>query len=673
MSVIAAKRVIAGLVLLLSGFHGIGAIAQQRPLDEELKRFLFSERQAYTRLLDAESAAAYADSNIDVTYYKLDLTVTTSPEYLKGVVTVKAFSRTAGLQKVTLDLMQSMQVTGVKAGTKSLAFVQKPSTVDITLDRSYDAGEEFAFDISYEGRPGSSGFGSFAFSDHNGVPWVWTLSEPYGAKDWWPSKDHPTDKADSVDIWITCDAAFRAASNGRLVEVVDNGDGTRTYKWQERYPIATYLVSLAITNYETFSNWFRYSPTDSMEVVNYVLPEQLDKARQSLAAVVGQLQIYSNLFGPYPFLKEKYGHAQFGWGGGMEHQTMTSIGAFGSGLLAHELAHQWFGDKITCANWSSIWLNEGFATYSTGLYYEADRGKDAYRGYMNRLMTDARTAKGSIYVADTTDVHQLFAWPLVYAKGATVLHMLRHVLGDSVFFTAVRAYAADPQLVYGTAVTEDLQRVCEDVSGLDLGYFFSEWIYGQGYPHYSYSWSATPVGSAYEVRIELRQQAGEQPSFFVMPIDFELKSGTWDTTVVLFNDAPLQTYLLQIPQAPDTVLLDPDDWILKDVTLAGQVGTPPAGPPQTFGLEQNYPNPVVSGNTGGPALTTILFNLTQAAPVSLKLYDLLGREVATLAKGSYSAGRHRITFDASRLAAGVYFYRLKVNGESQTRSLVVQQ
>lgn len=649
------------------------AWSQQSALDDELKQLFLSEREAYLKLLRGAATESSADPNIDVTYYKLDLRITTAPEYLKGVVTVKAISQVDGLRQVTLDLMENLQVTAVQDGSTNLSFSQSPTTVEIVLDRSYDQGEMISFDIHYEGRPGRSGFGSFTFSDHDGVPWVWTLSEPYGAKDWWPSKDHPSDKADSVDVWVTCDASLQVASNGILVDVIDNGDGTRTYKWQERYPISTYLVSLAITNYETFSNWFRYSPTDSMEVVNYVLPERLDLAKERLPVVVRQLEIFSELFGEYPFLKEKYGHAQFGWGGGMEHQTMTSLGSFNSRLLAHELAHQWFGDKITCRTWPNIWLNEGFATYSTALYLEAEGGEAAYRGYMSRIMTDARLAQGPLYVADTSSVSGLFSWPLVYAKGATVLHMLRHVLGDSLFFDALRAYAQEPRLAYKTAVTEDFQQVCERVAQMDLDFFFYQWIYGEGYPRYDYSWTAGAAGDVYEVRIDLRQQpTAINPSFFVMPIDFSFASGAWDTTVTFYNDAPQQTFLVQLPQLPDTVLLDPEDWILKEVSLLGSVQDSTSRPPERFRLEQNYPNPVLAHEPSGPAVTSIVFYLAEPSTVNLTLYNVLGQEVEVLARGPYRAGRHQITLDASALVAGIYFYRLEVAGQSQMRTLVIR-
>jgi aminopeptidase N len=619
----------------------------------EEKRFLDSEGRRYQILMDAMRKPA-SDLNIDVKYYKLNISITTSPNYLRGVVTMKALSVVSNLASVTLDLMNIMTVDSVKTGTAKLSFTQQPATVTIMLDRNYGNGELVIVDIYYRGVPGSSGFGSFTFSSHAGTAWVYTLSEPYGAKDWWPCKDHPLDKADSVDIWVTVDSAFKVGSNGRLVAVIDNGDGTETHRWAERYPISTYLVSLATTNYSAFTNWFRYAPADSMPVLNYVLPEHLASAQATLPLTVGMLAIYSDKFGLYPFINEKYGHSEFGWGGGMEHQTMTSITGFGESLVAHELAHMWFGDMITCANWPNIWLNEGFATYSVAVYYEAKYGTANYWNYMNSQMNSALNAVGTIYVQDTSSVSSLFNSNLVYAKGASVLHMLRHVLGDTAFFKSLRTYASDPRFKYGTATTENFSEVCETVSGLSLGYFFNEWIYGGKYPAYTYSWRAIPdTDGGYLVPIKIHQTTGTtNPAFFTMPVDFRLAGAGLDTTFVLWNNLADQSFQVHVPLVPTTGQLDPNNWILKTATLTsvGEEGSP--GSPLSFSLDQNYPNPFNPG-------TTIWYRLPHKSTVELGVYNTLGQRVALLVHGEQEAGYHEVQFDGTGFSSGVYFYRME--------------
>jgi aminopeptidase N len=650
------------ILLSLQAFLVVG-IAQAQFLKpgytDEMEDLYEHEALRYQQMRDA-GATATADSNIDVTYYKLDLTITTSPNYLQGIVTVKSLSRVVDLSTITLDLVSTMTVDSVKMGNTRLNFVQYPTTVSINLDRSYGYGEMVVLNVYYRGTPVSTGYGSFEFGAHAGTPWVWTLSEPYGASDWWPCKDHPLDKADSTDIWITCNSAFKVGSNGKLVAVIDNGNGTKTHQWEERYPISTYLVSIALTNFAEFSNWFRYSPTDSMQVLNYVLPEQLSVALDSLPQTVEVLRIFSNLFGMYPFIQEKYGHSQMGRGGAMEHQTMTSTTSFSEYLIVHELAHQWFGDLITCANWSNLWLNEGFAKYSEGLYTEVKNGSAAYNAFMAGQADAAKNAVGPVHARDTVNLQELFDRPRVYNKGAMVLHMLRHVLGDSVFFQALRSYVNDPRFRFNVATTEGFQSVCESVSGKELSYFFNEWIYGEKFPRYAYEWSAKASGLAYEVTIQISQVTGTtNPAFFTMPIDFKVSTSGWDTTVVLFNSSNDQTFSFTVPHEPTSVALDPNMWILRDIEESLI--------PTRYTLEQNYPNPFNS-------TTTIVFSIPPVGirqDVSLRVYDLLGQEIAVLVKGVFLPGTYRATLDASGLASSVYYYRLKAGEFSGTRKLLL--
>ena len=641
-------------------------LPHQTGTDDEA--LLKSEARRYERLKEA-MARPVSDLNIDAKYYKLNLTITTSPNYLRGIVTMKATSRVPNLASVTLDLMNPLTVDSVKTGSTRLTFTQQPTTLTITLDRNYSSGELVTVDIYYRGVPGSSGFGSFSFSTHSGTPWVYTLSEPYGAKDWWPCKDHPSDKADSVDIWVTVDSTFKVGSEGKLVAVINNGNGTKTYRWAERYPISTYLVSMAITNFAEFTNWFKYSPTDSMPVLNYVLPEHLATAQANLPRTIDMLTIYSARYGLYPFINEKYGHSEFGWSGGMEHQTMTSIGGgsnpFSESIVAHELAHMWFGDMITCANWPNIWLNEGFATYSVAVYYEGKYGVSNYNSYMNSQMSSARSAVGTVYVQDTSSTGTLFNSNLVYAKGATVLHMLRHVLGDSIFFRSLRAYAYDPRFRYGVATTENFKEVCETVSGDSLRYFFNEWIYGQNYPRYTYSWRAVvDTNGGYIVPIRIQQTTGTtNPPFFTMPVDFRLTGAGLDTTVRLWNNAADQYFTVHVPTLPTAAQFDPNNWILKTATVAS-VDDRGTDKPGSFSLYQNYPNPF------NPT-TTISYRIRDRAPVVLKVFDVLGREVATLVNETQEPGEHAVAFDAGDLSSGVYYYQLRAGMLMQSRKMLV--
>jgi aminopeptidase N len=663
------------------------------PSPSEVEALQKNEREKSATVMLALQKPA-SDLNVDALYYKLDLRVTTSPNYLRGIVTARMRSLVAGLASVTLDLNDVMVVDSVKSGTTKLAYGRQPATLTIALDRTYGPGETVTFDIYYRGEPSSTGFGTFTFSSHAAAPWIYTLSEPYGAKDWWPCKDHPSDKADSVDVWVTVDSSLKVGSNGKLAGIRPNGDGTHTYQWAERYPISTYLVSMAISNYAEFTDWWKYSPADSMPVLNYVLPEHLASAQSNLPRTLDMLRIYSGAFGLYPFVKEKYGHSEFGWGGGMEHQTMTSLTGFSESLVAHELGHQWFGDMITCANWSNIWLNEGFATYCVAVYYEGRYGTLSYWSYINSQMSSARSAVGSVYVQDTLNLNTLFDNNLVYAKGATVLHMLRHVLGDSVFFRSLKSYAADPRLRFGVATTENLRQACEETSGKLLGYFFDEWIYGQSFPRYSFSWRAVPDSNGgFRAAIRITQSGTANPPFFTMPVDFQITGAGLDTTVVLWNDQADQTFSVHVPVLPSTGVLDPNNWILKTSTLisVGDVAIAPV--PDVIVLKQNYPNPFNPNTTigygvwslgaaGGHASGGIVNGQstivnqsasTGSSLVRLAVYDILGREVAVLVNEPKMPGEYTVTFNAAELPSGVYFYRLTAGGHTAAKKMLLMK
>lgn len=570
------KKLIFSVVLLSTLFSSQNLFAQNHRGFE--KALVQMEMNRYKSNLRRITTGTSATTIIDVKYYRLDVTITTTPQYLKGSVLMNAVSNQNNLSTISIDLMNQLHVDSVKVGSTTVSAVQSPSYFTVTLDRVYNQGELISVQIFYQGIPGSSGFGSFEYSTHSSVPWVWSLSEPYGAKDWWPCNDDPADKADSVDMFVTCDSTYKVGSNGKLISVNNNGNGTHTVHWHESYPISTYLVSVAITNYAEFSNWFKYTPTDSMQVLNYVLPEHLASAQSQLPKVVDELNIYSNLFGLYPFITEKYGHSEFGWGGGMEHETMTSLGGFNDWLTAHELAHQWFGDMITTRTWPNIWLNEGFATYCEHLYEEAEYGNASYWSGINSNMSDAKNATQSVYVLDTSNVGLVFDWNSVYAKGSVVLHMLRHVLGDSTFFHAMYNYAHDPRYRFGNATTADFQGVCETTSGKSLSYFFNEWVYGQSFPQYSTGWTVDSTGSGYLITIAVNQSTQtSNPSYFTMPIDFDFSASGWDTTITLFNNAQTQLFTVIVPHKPTSVQLDPSGWILKNNTPIIAFNPVPAG------------------------------------------------------------------------------------------------
>ena len=644
-------------MLILAGF----LYAQENQRDKIIK----SEQERHLRQMELSKIQYPGDSTIDVSYYGLDLIVTASPQYLIGKVIVNATVSASSISTTFLDLRAALTVDSVLINGTATKYTHASHKINIDLDRTYSQGESFSVKVFYQGVPGSSGFGSFEFGSHGGTPIIWTLSEPYGTPDWFPCKDTPADKADSSDVWITVADNFIAVANGTLISTTNNGNGTITYYWESRYPIAQYLISLAITNYQQYDTYFHYGINDSMLISHYVYPESFAGIKNLLDETDDMIAVFSDRYGLYPFVNERYGHAEMEWGGAMEHQTCSSMGFWGRGVVSHELAHQWYGDMITCADWHHIWLNEGFATYSEAVYLEDLSGKAAYDSQIQSEMNFAKTANGSIWVQDITSVGQIFNGARSYAKGATVLHMLRGIVGDSTFFDIMRAYSSDSAVSYGAATTEDFQRVAEVLYGSSLDYFLQEWIYGENYPKYTVEWSKSHIsGEMYEISLTITQTVNSNPSFFTMPVQVKFNTSLGDTTVTLFNNQQVQNFQFEINGDPQSISFDPGNWILK--TLQGVTEVDDAAIPREYSLEQNYPNPF------NPS-TKINFKLPQKEFVTVKVFNILGKEVAILINEQKEAGKHEVDFDASGLNSGVYFYRIDAGTFVETKKMILMK
>lgn len=499
-----------------------------------------------------------ADNRSDIRYCRLHWTVDPAVRYIKGEV-MTVCEPSEPVASLDFDFSAELSMDSILYHGQKLGFVRSGDILTVQFPGLLPPFVPDSVTFYYQGVPSSSGFGSFEQKDHKGVPCLWTLSQPYGAKDWWPCKHSLTDKIDSTDIFITCPVAYRAASNGVLMSETTDGNW-KTAHWKHRYPVPAYLIAFAVTNYEEFT---LYAPVgnETIPVVNYVYPESMEQAKEGILENIEHLQLFTQLFGPYPFHREKYGHAQFGWGGGMEHQTMSFVGSFGFDLLSHELAHQWFGDKLTCGSWEDIWLNEGFATYLTGLCYNFIKPEYWELYKTDRITKATAEPDGSVWVNDTSSVSRVFNSRLSYVKGAMLLHMLRWKMGDNAFFTALRNYANDPNLAYGYVRTPQLKAHLEAASGLNLDEFFADWYYGQGYPTYSVKWSKNQSN---EIKITLLQSTSH-PSvgFYEMPVPVLLTNGAEDTLLVLDHRFSGQTFSAKLRFAPTALRFDPEQWLVS--------------------------------------------------------------------------------------------------------------
>ncbi len=488
----------------------------------------------------------------DARYYALELTLAPTTHLLTGVVTMRAEIVGGPLTQIDVDLAANLTVSSVTSGGLPATFSRPGDLLQIDLDRAYDTGEVVELVMSYSGNPTGD---SFAWDSFGGKAMIWTLSEPFGARTWWPCKDYPEDKADSVDVHVNAPTTMLTASNGVLRDSGDNGTTAFSW-WHESHPIATYLVSIATHPYTLTTDWYHASPTDSTELRFYSFPSHASQNQQTEVKVKDMMGAFAGRYGPYPFADEKYGHAEFLWGGGMEHQTCSSMGFYGESVVAHELAHQWFGDDVTCKTFEHVWLNEGFATYSEALWEEQVGGHAAY---LDDMLLNQYFGPGTIYVPPTEDFNRIFDGNLSYAKASWVLHMLRHITGDTAFFQILQTYRA--QFSGQAATTEDFKGVAEAVSGLELDPFFTQWIYGEGAPIYSYTWTGTPNGGGYDVALHVDQlQSGQT---FDLPLDVRVTTQSGVESFVVSSSLAAQDFVLSVGAQPTNVELDPDHWILR--------------------------------------------------------------------------------------------------------------
>ena len=485
-----------------------------------------------------------------------------------------------------------------------------PSTTTrvVTLNGTYAVGERFILTISYTGGSVSRGFGSIDVGTHGGgTPVVATLSEAYYAYTWWPCKDGdtfvPGDNSDkfTMDFYLTTPNSYVVPSNGlQMGAPVNLGGGRLKYHWHTDYPTSTYLVSFAATNYNTWSQTYNY-PGGSMPVEFFLYPgSDTPGNRAAWEKCIDMLGVFRDVFGEYPFINEKYGHYQFNFGGGMEHQTMTGLGTVNESVVAHELGHQWWGDMITCKNWNSIYLNEGFATYSECLWAERKTGTPNFAAYKAAVLGEKPgSVGGTVYVSDagTADMNTIFSGTNSYSKGCWVLHMLRGVVGDAAFFEILADYRAAYE--FSSATAQEFAALASSSSGQDLSTFFDQWVMKPGAPTYQYGWQSANVNGQNYLLAHINQihtDAG-YPRVFEMPVPLHLTIGGSPQIVTVINDGNgvnenpqldegAEWFVVPVSGVVTALAFDPDEWILRLAAPSSVAYVP--GPPKVV---QTVPPP----------------------------------------------------------------------------------
>ncbi len=645
---------VPGLLLVLSAPAWAQDAAKEGPLRGDGKAVLSRAHPGIPGELLQPRVGDERDADTDVLHYFLDIELSPETQWLGGSNTMTVRSLIDNLTTFHFRLDSILDITEMRIGQTAVSWthIDNP-TVEVTLDRAYQADEQFDLYVAYSGHPHAGGWGSIQFGFR--PPGVWsafTVSQPWFAYTWWPAKDDLRDKT-TADFWITVHPNMIVASNGALQGVDDLGLGRSRYRWRTVYETDDYLYCFGATNYTEFGTTWEYQDRQ-MPLQFYILPESDTPGHRAKWLATSQmLTTYSDLFGIYPFVDEKYGMLEwFDWMG-MEHQTMTSILGGDMGFewesgIAHELAHQWWGDNVTCATWHDVWLNEGFGDYCEALWWQYKPGSSGEPALHAAMAGELRpdNVDGTVYCYDISDVDRIFDYDLSYRKAGWVLHMLRHVVGDETFFAMLGEYRH--AFEGGTATTADFQSVAEAVSGRDLDWFIDEWIYAGGAPAYEYAWQQVVLDGRRYLELYLEQIQSEEHPIFSMPIDIQVNQ-LGGMRHVIWNDARAEHLLFEVgAQLISGIVFDPTPWILRTSATAT---TFREGPPK---IVTAYPAPDDTLEVSQVSALEIVFH--KSIVVDVSDFSVIGQGTGAVPVSfAYDSFRHAVTLTPqSPLAADTY-------------------
>ncbi len=507
----------------------------------------------------------------DVKFYKLDIEAYDTTNQFSGNATVFAKVVVSETDTFSLELSNKLTADSVFINGAKHLFSHTSHKIYVPLISPVSMGQSIEFILYYHTPPGytSSYYSSTLAANYGNFNVSQSFSEPYYMHEWMPCKQELEDKADSVHIFVTTDDDLKVAGPGNLT-IVPLPDQKVRYEWKTNQKTAFYLISFAISDYIDYSLWAKPDslPGDSILVMNYVYdyPNCLQSNKVNIDKTPLMINLFSDKMGLYPFFEEKYGHYMWYPSGfsGMEHITMTGLRSFSFNLIAHELGHSWYGDNVTCATWSDIWVNEGFASYIEYIanqYLNSQASADALMlNYMNYAMTQPG---GSVYVppASLNSSGRIFSTRLTYRKGSALVHMIRFEMNnDSLFFRTLY----DFQQIYQDSVATglDFKAVCEDVSGIDFTDFFNQWYFGEGFPTFSAIWSQNQDTVLLR---SIQTTSTTITTIFKMPVDFKLSYSGGNQAFRLYQLTNDTTFKIIIPHEITGITIDPNNWVLNQI------------------------------------------------------------------------------------------------------------
>ncbi len=650
-----AKTLFLSALLFVSG----SIFAQNEQSHHCSKRDAFGVHLKSASLSVAQIAET---ERYDVHFYALDLEMTNLNTDVAGTGEIHGTARES-LDSVLFELYDGFTISDIRLNGVSSPYSRVGTAIKVPVNISQ--GTNFAIAIDYDGTPPTSAstpFGGSGMSNDSSPSWgnqvTWSLSEPFSAYEWWPCKQSLRDKADSCSVKLTVPDNCMGGSNGVLEAVVDLGNGTKRFEWMHRHPIDYYLVSVAVAEYVEYNVYA--NPTGApapILIQNFIYdnPATLTNFQNEIDATADFLELFSDLFGMYPFADEKYGHCMAPISGGMEHQTMTTQGYFVKSLTAHELGHQWWGDNATCASWSDIWVNEGFASYSEYLMLENMYPNQTTNDMQDRHDNVMSSPGGSVWVLDSLNEGRIFSGRLTYDKGAAIIHTFRFILDDdAAFFSALQNLQVD--FADSTFIGLDVKDALEASSGLNLTDAFQEWYFGEGYPTYSARWNT--VGS--DLLLEVTHTTSSSTPTFTNPLEIRF-SRTFgpDTTIRIDIASNLEQYIIpNLGNANNLVSIDPNNWIINDV------GTTAKDPNFTLAIHDlavsnDY---VISPN---PSHGNYLIETEMSGNHAYSIFDTRGRLVES---GAFETATQ---LDLTTQLNGNYILQLtNENGDKRVKILV---
>lgn len=527
-----------------------------------------SSMSAQQPLFAVRSGGEGPDRAYDVLHYRIEVSFDEARKQVFGTTAITFIPLSDRAQEVTFDAGH-LDVSRVTLGTASLPFAIRPNTLAITLDRPYTYRDTLTVSIGYTCTPAKGLFFVQPDSGYPDKPWqIWTQGEDMDNHFWFPCHDFPNDVATS-EVIATVRESYAALSNGRLAGIThDKKRKTKTFHWKQESPHVSYLIMLAAGEYAILKD-----RAGSVPVEYWVYPSHVEDARVCFAQTPAMISWFSEKIGfPYPWAKYAQVLIRDYTVGGMENTSATGLAdnitvydararvdESPTSLIAHELAHQWWGDAVTCKDWRHLWLNESFASYFDPLWHEATLGRDEFDYIMYQAqqagITSDRTAGRKPIVSVGSYGTNL------YPRGASVLHMLRFVLGDGLFWKAIRHYITKHH--HAVVETNDLKVAIEEATGQNLYWFFDEWVYKAGYPVFALSSAWDDSARTLALSVRQTQTLDSLTGVFRTPVEIELTMPEGSTTFRVDVFSADTTFVFHAPSQPKLVVFDRGNWLLK--------------------------------------------------------------------------------------------------------------